>query len=204
MDQRRHARDDERHEHRKRVDEDPELDVESRGAGVVVQRRGQLAVRGRVVEEHEQRPDRRHEGGEDRARRDPTRAAARELAKPETAHQAAREREGDHEPPVGGRAHPRRLRMSSTLSGRRRRYIATIRPSPTTTSQAATTITTSAKTCASWSPFARPKASSARLPALSISSRHSRMTSGLRRISTPAAPVAKSSAERTRYQVMSI
>src|SRR2546423_671038 len=82
--------------------------------------------------------------------------------------------------------------------------MATIRPSPTTTSQAAITITTIAKTCPSELPSMRLKATSARLPALSISSRQSRITSGLRRSSTPAAPVANRSAERTTYQEASI
>ena len=50
----------------------------------------------------------------------------------------------------------------------------------------------------------RAKAISARLPAFSISSRQSRITSGLRRVSTPAAPMQKMTAERTTYQVMSI
>src|SRR3954451_23308645 len=49
----------------------------------------------------------------------------------------------------------------------------------------------------------RLKPSSARLPAFSISSRQSRMTSGLRRVSTPATPMAKMNAESTMYQVMS-
>src|SRR5215211_5896060 len=77
-------------------------------------------------------------------------------------------------------------------------------PRPTTTSQAAITITISAKTWPSWLPSEREKASSARFPAFSISSRQSRITSGLRRSRTPETPTAKSSAERTRYQVTSI
>ena len=48
------------------------------------------------------------------------------------------------------------------------------------------------------------KAISARLPAFSISSRQSRITSGLRRTSTPTAPSANMSAETTRYQEMFI
>src|SRR5262245_11167441 len=77
-------------------------------------------------------------------------------------------------------------------------------PSPTTTSQAAITITIRAKTCPSWLPSEREKASRARFPAFSISSRQSRITSGLRRMRTPATPTANSSAERTRYQCTSI
>ena len=88
----------------------------------------------------------------------------------------------------------------STSSGSRRRKIATMIPRPTTTSQAATTITTSAKIWPSPLPHMRENAISARLPAFSISSRQSRITSGLRRVSTPAAPMAKMNADSTRYQ----
>ena len=82
--------------------------------------------------------------------------------------------------------------------------MATTRPRPTATSQAATTITISAKICPPMSPCAREKATSARFAAFSISSRQSRITSGLRRVSTPPAPMQKISAETTRYQVMLI
>ena len=51
------------------------------------------------------------------------------------------------------------------------------------------------------SPCARAKATSARFAALSISSRQSRTTSGLRRVSTPPAPMQKISAETIRYQI---
>src|SRR3954447_1215588 len=48
----------------------------------------------------------------------------------------------------------------------------------------------------------RLKPISARLAALSISSRQSRMTSGLRRVSTPPAPMQNTNAETTMNQVM--
>src|SRR5436309_1225249 len=50
----------------------------------------------------------------------------------------------------------------------------------------------------------RLKATRARLPALSMSSRQSRMTSGFRRVSTPPAPMQKISAETVRYQPMAM
>src|SRR5438270_7729818 len=50
----------------------------------------------------------------------------------------------------------------------------------------------------------RLKATSARFAAFSISSRQSRTTRGLRRVSTPAAPMQKISAETVRYQPMFI
>src|SRR5690349_17711883 len=82
--------------------------------------------------------------------------------------------------------------------------MATISPSPTVTSQAATTITISANTCPSSLPHMRENATSARLAALSISSRHSRITSGLRCVSTPADPMQKMIAETARYQPIAI
>src|SRR5690348_5455392 len=82
--------------------------------------------------------------------------------------------------------------------------MATIRPSPTVTSQAATTITISANICPSSPPHMRENATSARLAALSMSSRHSRITSGLRCVSTPAEPMQKMIAETLRYQPMAI
>ena len=93
---------------------------------------------------------------------------------------------------------------SSTSIGRRRRKSATIRPSPTATSHAATTITISAKIWPSPLPCMRANVTSARLEPLSISSRQSRITSGLRRTSTPPAPIEKISAETTRYHSMLI
>src|SRR4051812_37665734 len=80
--------------------------------------------------------------------------------------------------------------------------MATITPSPTVTSHAATTMTMIAKTWPSPLPCMRLKPISARLAALSISSRQSRMTSGLRRVSTPAAPMQNTNAETTMNQLM--
>src|SRR5437764_7329441 len=82
--------------------------------------------------------------------------------------------------------------------------MATTNPSPTVTSQAATTITISAKICPSSLPHMRANATSARFAPFSISSRHSRITSGLRRVSTPPAPMQKIIAETTRYQPIAI
>ena len=70
------------------------------------------------------------------------------------------------------------------------------------TSQAATTITISAKIWPSPLPCMRAKATSARLAALSISSRQSRITSGLRRDEHAAgADRRRSARETTRYQL---
>ncbi len=63
----------------------------------------------------------------------------------ESDNQAPGKREKEDQPGPCG-VHPRSSRISSTSSAIRRRNIATIRPRPMTTSQAATTMTTSAKT----------------------------------------------------------
>src|SRR6476646_4099991 len=65
-------------------------------------------------------------------------------------------------------------------------------------------MTISAKIWPSVFPCMRAKAISARLPALSMSSRQSRITSGLRRVSTPAPPRQKMNAEAIRYQATSM
>ena len=80
--------------------------------------------------------------------------------------------------------------------------MATMTPRPTVTSQAATTMTMIAKIWPSPLPCMRLKAMSARFAALSISSRQSRMTSGLRRVSTPPAPMQNTIADTARYQPM--
>src|SRR5438093_4672881 len=81
--------------------------------------------------------------------------------------------------------------------------MATIRPSPTTTSEAATAITASAKICPAPPPCSRAKPIRARLAPLSMISSESRTISGLRRRSTPSAPVANRNADTAIYQATS-
>ena len=76
--------------------------------------------------------------------------------------------------------------------------MATINPSPTTASDAATTMTASAKIWPSSFPDWRANAIRARLPAFSMISSASSTISGLRRTSTPNAPIAKRITETTR------
>ena len=88
----------------------------------------------------------------------------------------------------------------STRRGRRRwrrggaRRIDTRMPRPTTTSAAATTITKNTAVWPSMSSSCTDRATNDRLAALSISSMHMNITSGLRRMSRPTAPIENSSA----------
>src|SRR5215813_3459267 len=84
-----------------------------------------------------------------------------------------------------------------------RRPSATISPSPTTTSDAATAITEMANTCPSSRPCSRENAISRRLAALSMISTDSKMINGLRRSITPSAPVENRIALRITYHWMS-
>jgi len=68
--------------------------------------------------------------------------------------------------------------------------------SPTTTSQAATTMVKKATDWPSSDPCWRAKVTNARLPALSINSTHMNMTMALRRRRTPVAPMVNNNAER--------
>src|SRR6202000_1848579 len=142
------------------------------------------------------------EGEEDRRGADDPGEAPGGLAEAERDRDRAEQREEQDQPGPAGGAHPRSSRRSSTSSGSLRRKIATIRPRPTTTSQAAITITTRAKTWPWALPTSRLKATRARLPAFSISSRQSRMTIGDRRTRMPMAPMVKRRALRTMYQLM--
>src|SRR5512146_880907 len=97
-------------------------------------------------------------------------------------------------------SHPLSVVSLSTSSSTLRRPMATISPRPTTTSEAATAITAIANTWPSSCPKRRANAISARFAPFSMISTESRMISGLRRTSTPSAPVTKRSPARTRYQ----
>src|SRR5712692_10050345 len=98
-------------------------------------------------------------------------------------------------------SHYHRIRFSSSTERRRRkRKIDTMIASPTATSAAATHITKNTRACPSAVPCRCPRATSARLAALSISSMDMKMTSGLRRISTPSTPMLNSTADSATYQ----
>src|SRR6185312_4143222 len=165
-------------------------------------RGGVVARLGRVAEQVDEGGDAAEEGEEDREGADHAGGAGGDQLEAERTDDRPEQGEEEDEPGPAGCAHPRSSERSSTFIGSLRRKIATRRPRPTTTSQAATTITTRAKTWPCWLPTSRLKATSARLPAFSISSRQSRITIGLRRTRMPIAPIVKSRALRKMYQSM--
>src|SRR6266545_3364119 len=89
---------------------------------------------------------------------------------------------------------------SSTERRRRSRNMATMMARPTATSAAATHRTKKTSACPSIEPWRWPKATNARLAALSMISMDMKMTSGLRRTSTPRTPMTNSTAESPTYQ----
>src|SRR5207248_5356021 len=127
--------------------------------------------------------------------------AARDAGSQQRDQERRGERRDEADP--GGDDHPRRMESLSTSRSRRLRAIATIRPSPTTTSEAATAITASAKIWPLDSPCRRENAIRARFAPKSMSSGESSTISGLRRRRTPRAPVANRNAATARYQAMS-
>ena len=99
----------------------------------------------------------------DRERADQPVDAPRQHAAGQAISTAPPSGNSQHEPAVGLDAQPCSSRSSSTSIGSRRRYSATIRPRPTATSQAATTMTIRAKIWPSMLPCMRENATSARL-----------------------------------------
>src|SRR5437870_6238727 len=128
----------------------------------------------RPVLEVDQRHYRAREREPDRGRSDPSCRAPTKDAPAKRDHDRADERYEHNQPRERGGDQPLSSLISSTSMGMRFRYIATIRPSPITTSAAATIITMRAKTWPSPVPVMRAKAASARLPPFSMSSRQMR------------------------------
>src|SRR5213076_1524591 len=159
------------------------------------------AVVGLVAEQERERDQRGDEGDQDRGRREIPGAAARQPRAPDRDRQGGDQRREEADP--GGDDQPRSVLSRSTSRSSLRRAIATIRPRPTTTSEAATAITASAKICPSPFPWYRENAIRARFDPLSMISRESRTISGLRRMSTPSAPVQNRKPETQRYQTTS-
>ena len=146
-DQAAHAGDDQHHRDRERVDEQrqPYLEVACGEPGP--RGRDRLALLRFAAQQADERRDRAAEGGEDGEGRDPAGRAPRDR----TAEERDRQRscQGREQAQPGAEDHPLSTRSRSTSRSRRLRAIATISPRPTTTSDAATAITASAKTCPS-------------------------------------------------------
>src|SRR5579859_3584526 len=107
-----------------------------------------MRARARGLAEHLGKRDKRSSEREPRSRRrEETRPAARD-ALAANSDQRRRGQRREQRDPGGGidRSHPRNVRSLSTSSASWRRPIATINPSPTTTSDAATAMTAIAKT----------------------------------------------------------
>src|SRR5689334_12002809 len=98
---------------------------------------------GRVGVQPEERPDRPGERDEDGERREPACGAARDASPGERDRERAGQGRREAEPRSWD--HPRSSDNWSTSRARLRRWIATTRPRPTHTSEAATAITASAK-----------------------------------------------------------
>ena len=86
----------------------------------------------------------------------------------------------------------------SGLSDSRCRNSAMTIARPIAASAAATVMTKNTMICPSADPIARPKATNVRFTAFSMISIDSRIVMRLRRTKTPAVPMAKSTADRSR------
>src|SRR5215469_7954315 len=104
------------------------------------------------------------------------------------------------ESPTDLEGHHRIRWSSSTESRGRKRKMATMMASPTATSAAATHSTKNTSACPSAVPCRWPKATRARLAALSMSSMDMKMMSGSRRMITPSTPRLNSTADSATYQ----
>ena len=204
VDQRADAGDEQAHRDAQRIGEEREVDVQTsrRAPRRTPWRRAarSSAIFDEQVEEHADRDDERAAAHQRRQ------VAGLRIAEP------APEQQDQHEPGERQRRDQpddveHRLSPSTPRGRRRWRWAggagsATMMPRPTTTSAAATTSTKNTVVCPPMSPSCLLSATKLRLTALSISSTHMNMTSGLRRTSTPTVPIANSTAASTRYHVV--
>ncbi len=139
------AGDDEHHHGGERVDEDLEPDLELTGREPGERPRELEALLRLVTEQRDEGGDRAREADEDRERPDPAGRAPADAPAGEHDQEEPGKRGEQAEPAAAG-GHPRSSERRSTSSASRRRLSATMRPSPTHTSDAATAITASANT----------------------------------------------------------
>src|SRR5437870_1033538 len=195
-DQAADARDDHAHEDRQVVDQQTERHLER--AALDPRPVGEVARD--LVEEEDEGGSKR---GPDDARADDHGDDARRAPAPSSQQDRAGGGEEEDEKRDQRHAHPFSSLRSSTSSTSRTRKMSTRIARPTTASAAATVIDISAKSWPSMFWSCRAKVTSVRLAALSMSSIEIKITSGLRRTSTPTAPSTKRMALRTRNQEVS-
>src|SRR5713101_3866611 len=152
----------------------------------------------RASRRHRQQSDKREgrnrERGEHHARPDNVdRAPARFLAEEQIEEDAERRKNQDQRERWKFNRHRyHRIRLSSSAwTVARLRNVEMMMPSPTAASAAATVITKKTMTCPSIEPSRPPSAINERLTAFSISSIDMYITRTLRRMTTPATPIAK-------------
>src|SRR5205814_3783174 len=196
------AADDQHHEDGERIDEDLEARLVRAAGDPGPGRRQDLALRAVAPEQPDERRDRAPEGDETGGRREKARRPSRHTHAAER-DQASGDERGQQADPGAVDHQPRSVLRRATSSVTRLRFSATTKPRPTTTSDAATAMTANAKIWPPPSPRLREKPIRARFPPLSMISSESRTISGLRRRSTPRAPVAKRKPETARYQEIS-
>src|SRR5437762_2812952 len=194
MNERADAGDDEQHHRGQRIDSKREVEDEVTRRDPGVQRLLDEALRRR---EARHAPDHRERDGkrcQHRQRREPARDRFRQAPSQRRVDDEAEEREQRDE---GDHHHFNSVKASGLSDSRWRKRPMTI-AKPTAASAAATVMTKNVMICPSTVPCERPNATNVRFTAFSMISIDSRIVMRLRRRKTPAAPIAKSSAETMR------
>src|SRR5882757_9694889 len=193
MDERADSGDYHHHHTRKRIDAQSELGVESPGLDPSPQVSCERAS-GRHRKQFDKRDARdgercEHHGRPDNVDRSPARSVTEEQVE-QDAERREKQDQRQRWKFNGHRYH--RIRLSSSAwTVARLRNVEMMMPSPTAASAAATVITKNAITCLSIEPRRLPSAIKVRLTAFSINSIDIYITRMLRRMTTPATPIAK-------------
>src|SRR5262249_12460245 len=152
------------------------------------------------VEQREEHDDRRDEREHHHGGADPARDRLADALAEEEQQDRAEQRQRGHDPdqveevarahlPTSSIAESLRRSRSSAVAPRRRRKMATMMPRPTATSAAATASTKNTMTWPRMSFSWLANDTNVRFTALSMSSTHMNITSTLRRVSRPTAPM---------------
>src|SRR5262249_32213531 len=193
--------DDEQHDRREWIEQQANRDVEVARAQPGPERDDRDSLLRWNAEHADELPRRQQEGDCHDAAADDRDCHARQIPANEAQREEAGQRRREYPGSQVDHGSSRRLynqplsRLNSSTSMLRRvRKIETIIARPTTTSAAATVSTRKTKTQPSTELRKRANAMKLRFTALSINSMDMNITSGLRRTSTPTAPMVKSSA----------